>query len=46
MKAYCDKCCLVCDKDKKICEVRKERGRIIRREIYWAKKLKKLQEQR
>lgn len=34
----CQKCCLTCDENKKTCEYRKARGRLINRELYAAKK--------
>lgn len=39
----CQKNCMLCDENKKICEYRKARGRIINRMIY-AAKMKKLKE--
>lgn len=40
----CQKNCMLCDENKKTCEYRKARGRIINRMIYAAKK-EKLKEQ-
>lgn len=34
----CQKCCITCDEDKKTCEYRKARGRLINRQLYAAKK--------
>lgn len=34
----CQKCCITCNENKKTCEYRKARGRIINRKIYAAMK--------
>ncbi len=40
----CQKCCITCNEDKKKCEYRKAKGRIINRQLYAVKKKKELED--